>query len=145
MILTKSLRPHLKLSHRRLDGNAGNGGAIGRPMGLAVGGFLGDVLAGCRKGEHPQTQQSDAPGFGAMLGFHGSCNYMSENVNTYLRVVKIDRLINLFVGHVKHHQIFRKPYFCNMRHQLIAKLVDFLKHQPLIPYFQDAAAEELKL
>jgi len=46
IVLPKSLRPHLKLSHRRLDRNAGNGGAIGRPRGLVVGGFLGDVLAG---------------------------------------------------------------------------------------------------
>ena len=46
IVLSKSLRPHLKLSHRRLDGNVGNGGAIGGPRGLIVGGFLGDVLAG---------------------------------------------------------------------------------------------------
>jgi hypothetical protein len=81
IILPKSLRPHLKLSHRCLDGNAGNGGAIGGPRGLIVGGFLGDVLAGCRQGQRHQTQQGDQQVFGAMLGFHGLCNNMSENVN----------------------------------------------------------------
>ncbi|MFM2300018.1 MAG: hypothetical protein RIR98_1626, partial [Bacteroidota bacterium] len=46
VILSEPLRPHLKFSHRRLDGNAGNDGAIGWPGGLVIGGFLGDVLAG---------------------------------------------------------------------------------------------------
>jgi hypothetical protein len=48
---------------------------------LVVGGFLGDVLAGCRQGQRHQTQQGDQQVFGAMLGFHGLCNNMSENVN----------------------------------------------------------------
>jgi hypothetical protein len=81
VILSKSLCPHLKLSHRGFDGYVYDGGAIGRPSRGVVGAFLGDVLARCGQGEQAQAAKGDDPSFGAMLGLHDIYNIMSEQID----------------------------------------------------------------